>query len=102
MKTPNFPKDRIENFKLKSIIKPSIFFTVFIIFLFFMVLIQNINDKKNYYSKVEILYNNNTSEIYNIDGRPDIYLNNGNLKVNGVIVRSYVLKFNQKVYKNKK
>ena len=75
------------------------YFTLLMVFLMIMAIKQQINDRKEYYTKIEIVYSNDTKEIYKEEGCPQVSLDEGNLKVGGLVIRSYVKKFNYKVYK---
>jgi len=45
------------------------------------------------------VYQDNRKDYYICDGRPDVNLSEGELKIGGTVVRSYVKSFDWNVYK---
>ncbi|MCT3817120.1 hypothetical protein HZQ56_17810 [Elizabethkingia anophelis] len=74
-------------------------FIVFTVFSIVMAIIQQTNDLKDYYTVVNIVYQDNTKDSYRCKGRPDVYLDKGELSVNGNVIKSFVKTFDWNVYK---
>lgn len=86
---------------MKILKLPFFYFAVCMFFSIIMAIRQQINDSKDYYTVVNITYQDNTKDIYKCEGRPNVYLNEWELEVGGNVIKSYVKSFDWNVYKNK-
>ena len=78
---------------------PFFYFAIFIVFCTIMAVNQSIEEPKEYYTVVNITYQDSTKDVYKQDGRPNVKLNEGELSINGTVIKSYVKSFEWNVYK---
>ncbi|WIC41331.1 hypothetical protein MA9V1_067 [Chryseobacterium phage MA9V-1] len=80
---------------------PWLYGILFFAFLCVMAVRQQIDWQENYHTKVVVTFNNGTTKTFTYEGRPDVMLNKGDLKVGGWVECSGVITYDWKVYKNK-
>ncbi len=78
------------------------YFALLICFFVYMAINQKINEEKEYYAIIKVVFNNGTKKQLKFKGNPDVHLGKGDLSVGGNVECSNVNSFDWKVYKIKK
>ncbi|WNN12373.1 hypothetical protein MA9V2_124 [Chryseobacterium phage MA9V-2] len=83
-----------------TLTSPLLYYILFFVFCVIMAARQQLDWQENYHTKVDVTFNNGTTKTFTYEGRPDVMLNKGDLKVGGWVECSNVTTFDWKVYKN--